>query len=97
MATGTTGCGTQKTECVRMLLSQNQPGAHGGFAADFATADGQRVRVTALSWQQVADPAHATRLAGTFAFLERLKGRPSRDHRGDFISSGVDRASGAGR
>jgi hypothetical protein len=97
MATGTTGRATQKTECVRTLLNQNQPGAHGGFAADFATADGQRVLVTALTWQQVADPAHATRLAGTLAFLERLKGRPSRDHRGDFVSSGVDRASGAGR
>jgi len=49
---------------VRTLLNQNQPGAHGGFAADFATADGQRVLVTALTWRQVADLAHATRLAG---------------------------------
>ncbi len=54
------------------LLNQNQPGRHGGFARDFATADGQRVLVTALTWQQFADLAHATRLAGAFAFLERV-------------------------
>jgi hypothetical protein len=69
MPTGITERGTQKTEYVCTLLNQNQPGPHGGFAPDLATADGQRVLVTALTWQQFAYLAHATRLAGTFAFL----------------------------
>ena len=44
----------------------------GGFARDFATADGQRVMVAALTQQQFADLAMTTRLARTFAFLGRL-------------------------
>lgn len=75
MATGTTGRGTQKTECVRTLLNQNQPGAHGGFAADFATADGQRVLVTASTWQQVADLGHATRPAPSPSWNASRAGR----------------------
>jgi 2-methylfumaryl-CoA isomerase len=49
-------------------------GSHpeGGFARDFATADGQRILVAALSPRQFADLAKATRLARTFAFLERV-------------------------
>ena len=43
-----------------------------GFARDFATADGQRVMVAAITRQQFADLARATRLASTFAFLERV-------------------------
>jgi 2-methylfumaryl-CoA isomerase len=43
-----------------------------GFARDFATADGERVMVAAITRQQFADPAQAARLAGTFAFLERV-------------------------
>jgi 2-methylfumaryl-CoA isomerase len=43
-----------------------------GFARDFATADGERVMVAAITWQQFADLAKATRLARTFAFLERV-------------------------
>jgi 2-methylfumaryl-CoA isomerase len=43
-----------------------------GFARDFATADGQKVLVAALSPQQFADLAKAARLAKTFAFLERV-------------------------
>jgi hypothetical protein len=43
----------------------------GGFARDFATADGERVRVEASTRRQFADLAKATRLARTFAFLER--------------------------
>lgn len=46
-------------------------GWQGGFARDFATADGQRVMVAALTRQQFADLATTTSLAGTFAFLER--------------------------
>lgn len=46
--------------------------AQGGFARDFATANGQRVMVAALTHQQFVDLAGTTRLAGTFAFLERL-------------------------
>jgi 2-methylfumaryl-CoA isomerase len=42
-----------------------------GFARDFATADGERVRVEALTRRQFADLAKSTRLARTFAFLER--------------------------
>ena len=45
--------------------------AQGGFARDFGTADGQRVMVAVFTRQQFADLAEATRLAGTFAFLER--------------------------
>ncbi len=44
---------------------------YGGFARDFATADGERVRVEACSREQFADLAKTTRLARTFAFLER--------------------------
>ncbi len=44
----------------------------GGFTRDFATADGQRVMVTALTRQQFADLVTAARLARTFAFLERV-------------------------
>jgi 2-methylfumaryl-CoA isomerase len=44
----------------------------GGFIRDFATADRERVMVAALTRQQFADLAQATRLARTFAFLERL-------------------------
>jgi len=47
-------------------------GWRGGFSREFATADGQRVLVAALTRQQFADLANATRLAGTFAFLERV-------------------------
>ena len=47
-------------------------GGQGGFARDFATADGQRVMVAALTRRQFADLAKTTRLAGTFAFLERV-------------------------
>ena len=43
-----------------------------GFARDFATVDGERVMVAAITRQQFADLAKATRLAGTFAFLERV-------------------------
>jgi 2-methylfumaryl-CoA isomerase len=45
---------------------------HGGFTRDFATADGERVTVAALNPRQFADLAQVTRLASTFAFLERL-------------------------
>jgi 2-methylfumaryl-CoA isomerase len=47
-------------------------GWQSGFARDFATADGQRVMVAALTRQQFADLAKAARLARTFAFLERV-------------------------
>ena len=43
-----------------------------GFARDFVTADGERVMVAAITRQQFADLAKATRLARTFAFLERV-------------------------
>lgn len=46
----------------------------GGFARDFATADGERVRVEAFTRQQFADLGKTTRLARTFAFLERVLG-----------------------
>ena len=42
------------------------------FARDFATADGHRVMVAALTPRQFADLATMARLARTFAFLERL-------------------------
>jgi WhiB family transcriptional regulator, redox-sensing transcriptional regulator len=45
---------------------------HGGFARDFATADGERVRVEAFTREQFADLVKTTRLARTFAFLERV-------------------------
>ena len=45
---------------------------YGGFARDFATADGERVRVEAFTWEQFADLAKTTRLARTFAFLQRV-------------------------
>ena len=45
---------------------------HGGFARDFATANGQRIMVAALTHQQFADLARTTRLTSTFAFLERV-------------------------
>jgi len=44
----------------------------GGFARDFATADGERVRVAAVTPRQFADLTMVTRLTGTFSFLERL-------------------------
>jgi 2-methylfumaryl-CoA isomerase len=47
-------------------------GWQGGFARDFATADGERVMVAALTRQQFADLARTARLARTFAFLERV-------------------------
>jgi 2-methylfumaryl-CoA isomerase len=43
-----------------------------GFSRDFGTADGERVMVAAITRQQFADLASATRLVRTFAFLERL-------------------------
>lgn len=45
---------------------------HGRFTGDFATADRERVTVAVFTRLQFADLARATRLAGTFAFLERL-------------------------
>ena len=42
------------------------------FTRDFATADGHRVMVAALTPRQFADLATMARLATTFAFLERL-------------------------
>ena len=46
--------------------------ASGGFARDFPTAGGERVMVAALNRRQFTDLAKATRLAGAFAFAERL-------------------------
>jgi 2-methylfumaryl-CoA isomerase len=60
------------------VLTEAQPAriydirARGGFARDFATADGERVMVAALTRQQFVDLARTTRLGRTFAFLERL-------------------------
>ena len=45
---------------------------NGGFSRDFATADRERVMVAALTQRQFADLAQTTRLARTFAFLERV-------------------------
>jgi len=45
---------------------------YGGFARDFATADGERVRIEAFTREQFADLAKTTRLARTFAFLQRV-------------------------
>jgi 2-methylfumaryl-CoA isomerase len=46
----------------------------GGFARDFATADGERVMVATVTGRHFADLAAATGMAGTFAELERLLG-----------------------
>jgi 2-methylfumaryl-CoA isomerase len=46
--------------------------SYGGFARDFGTADRERVIVAILTRRQFADLVKITRLAGTFAFLERL-------------------------
>jgi WhiB family transcriptional regulator, redox-sensing transcriptional regulator len=51
---------------------RHDSGTDGGFARDFATADGERVRVAALTPRQFADLSRATRLTTTFGFLERL-------------------------
>jgi WhiB family redox-sensing transcriptional regulator len=48
------------------------PGWPGGFAREFATADGRRVMVAALTRQQFADLAKTAKLTRTFTFLERL-------------------------
>ena len=45
---------------------------YGGFAREFATSDGERIMVAALTRRQFAELAQTTRLASTFAFLERL-------------------------
>jgi 2-methylfumaryl-CoA isomerase len=45
--------------------------APGGFTRDFATADGATVLVAVLTKQQFAELAMTTKLARTFAFLER--------------------------
>jgi 2-methylfumaryl-CoA isomerase len=45
---------------------------YGSLARDFATADGQRVMVVALTRRHFADLAAATGMTGTFAELERL-------------------------
>ena len=61
-----------------IVLTEDQPTrmydirAEGGFARDFATADGERVMVAALTRQQFVDLARTARLGRTFAFLERL-------------------------
>jgi len=47
---------------------------YGGLARDFATGDGERVMVVALTRRHFADLGTATGLAGTFAELERLLG-----------------------
>ena len=47
---------------------------YGGLARDFATGDGQRVMVVALTRRHFADLGTATGLAGTFAELDRLLG-----------------------
>jgi 2-methylfumaryl-CoA isomerase len=46
--------------------------AHGGFTRDFATADGETILVAALTTQEFAELVMTTRLARTFAFLERV-------------------------
>jgi 2-methylfumaryl-CoA isomerase len=60
--------------CVAEARSSSVPEVRNGdgFARDFATADGERIMVAAITRQQFADLAQATRLARTFAFLERL-------------------------
>jgi 2-methylfumaryl-CoA isomerase len=72
MAAGRSEHGSRNMEYVHTPPNENEPGPHGGFARDLATADGQRVMVTALTWRQFAELAYVTRLATTFAFLERL-------------------------
>ena len=47
---------------------------YGGFARDFATADGERVMVATVTGRHFADLAAATGLAGPFAEIERLLG-----------------------
>ena len=47
---------------------------YGAFARDFATADGARILLVPLTARHFADLAEVTRLAGTFAELERLLG-----------------------
>jgi 2-methylfumaryl-CoA isomerase len=47
---------------------------YGGFARDFATADGERVMVATVTGRHFADLVTATGMAGTFAELERLLG-----------------------
>jgi 2-methylfumaryl-CoA isomerase len=47
---------------------------YGGFARDFATADGERIMLVALTGRHFSDLARVTGLAGTFAELERLLG-----------------------
>jgi 2-methylfumaryl-CoA isomerase len=47
---------------------------YGGFARDFATSDGERVMVVALTGRHFADLAAVTGLTATFAELERLLG-----------------------
>lgn len=47
---------------------------YGGFARDFATADGERVMVVTLTRRHFADLAAVTGLSETFAELERLLG-----------------------
>ena len=47
---------------------------YGGFARDFATADGEQVMVITVTARHFADLAAATGLAPTFAELERLLG-----------------------
>jgi 2-methylfumaryl-CoA isomerase len=46
----------------------------GGFARDFATADGERVMVATITGRHFADLARATGMAGPLAELERLLG-----------------------
>jgi crotonobetainyl-CoA:carnitine CoA-transferase CaiB-like acyl-CoA transferase len=58
---------------------------YAGFARDFATADRERVLVGAVTAQQFADLARATRLVRTFAFLERLLNADFSD-RGDLYT-----------
>ena len=52
------------------VMVSNRPQV--GFARDFATSDGERVMVAALTQEQFADLVRTTRLARIFAFLERL-------------------------
>jgi len=47
---------------------------YGSFARDFATADGERIMVVALTSRHFADLAAVTGLTATFAELERLLG-----------------------
>ena len=47
---------------------------YGGFARDFATADGERIMLVALTGRHFADLARVTGLDKTFAELERVLG-----------------------